>query len=176
MGWQIVVTVILGVTIVANIVVMRIASSDPAFAIEPDYYKKAVAFDSTMATERRSLDLGWTATSVFASSDSGGQRTLTVTIVDAQQLPVQGATVTIVALANARANDLLSAALREVSPGHYQSALAARFAGQWEVRIDAVRGGQHFVTSTRANVARAPGPLGPDARPTGNAMSGGASQ
>lgn len=154
MGWPIGIAVILGTTIVANLAVMRLASNDPAFAIEPDYYKKAVAFDSTIATERRSLDLGWTATSTFAPSDSAGQQTLTVTLADAQQAPVQGAAVTVVALANARANDLLSATLHEVSPGRYQATLAARFAGQWEVRVDAVRGTEHFVASTRTDVGR----------------------
>lgn len=155
MGWPIGIVVILGATIAANLVVMRIANSDASFAIEPDYYKKAVAFDSTMATERRSLSLGWSATSAIVAGDSAGRPMLTVTIRDAQQLPVRGAAVNITALANARANDILTAALQETAPGQYQSRLSARFAGQWEVRVDAVRGTEHFVTSTRTEVARA---------------------
>ena len=156
MGWPIGVAAILGVTVIANLVVMRIANSDPAFAIEPDYYKKAVAFDSTMAIERQSLDLGWTATSSFSTGDRSDGPTLTVTLADRQAHPIEGALVTIVALANARANDMLSATLREVSPGRYQSPLAARFTGQWEVRVDAMRNTEHFVASTRANLS----PLG----------------
>ena len=78
MGWPIGVAVILGTTVVANLVVMRLANNDPAFAIEPDYYKKAVAFDSTFAEERRSLELGWTATSTLAASTRAGESTLTV--------------------------------------------------------------------------------------------------
>ena len=152
MGWPIGVAVILGATIVANIVVMRLASSDPSFAIEPDYYRKAVKFDSTMAAESRSLALGWTATSTFVPSDSVGRPMLVVNLADAQSAPVKGATVTVVALANARANDLLAATLREVSPGRYESTIAALFPGQWEVRIDAVRGAEHFVTSTRTDI------------------------
>ena len=159
MGWPIGVVVILGATVIANIVVMRVANNDPSFAIEPDYYQKAVAFDSTIAEERRSVALGWTATSTIVASDTAGRPTLTVTIADARRQPVQGATVTVTALANARANEILSAALREVAPGRYQGALAARFAGQWEVRIDAVRGSEHFVVSTRTDVARAASPV-----------------
>lgn len=163
MGWPIGVAVILGATVVANLVVMRLANNDPAFAIEPDYYKKAVAFDSTFAEERRSLELGWTATSTLASSTRAGESTLTVALDDAQHQPVSGATVTVVALANARANDRLTASLREVTPGRYESTIAARFAGQWEIRIDAVRGAEHFVASTRTDVSRSSSELSPRA-------------
>lgn len=157
MGWPIGVAVILGATVAANIVVMRLANDDPAFAIEPDYYKKAVAFDSTLAEERRSLDLGWTASSSLEKSARDGESTLTVTIVDAQHQPISGATVTVVALANARANDRITSSLREVSPGRYQSELAVHIAGEWEVRVDAVRGAEHFVASTRTDVPRLSG-------------------
>lgn len=152
-GWPIGIVAILTATVVANIVVMRIASSDASFAIEPDYYQKAVAFDSTLATERRSLTLGWSAASTLVADDSTGRPLLTVTLVDRAQQPVQGATVTVAALANLRANDVVNAALTEVSPGRYQARLSAHVAGQWEIRIDAVRGTDHFVESTRTDLA-----------------------
>ena len=175
MGWPIGVAVILGATIVANIVVMRIANDDPAFAIEPDYYKKAVAFDSTLATERESLALGWTATSTLVMSEGDGESTLTVVLDDAQHQPVRGATVTVVALANSRANDRHAASLHEVAPGRYASAVATRVAGQWEVRIDAVRGAEHFVTSTRTDVSKA-SPLAHDALIADSIGTGGAAR
>ena len=59
MGWPIGVTVILGATIAVNLWVMKIANSDPSFAIEPDYYRKAVHYDSTMAQQRLNASLGW---------------------------------------------------------------------------------------------------------------------
>jgi nitrogen fixation protein FixH len=151
-GWPIGIAVILGATVVANLVVMRVATNDPSFAIEPDYYKKAVAFDSTIAEERRSNALGWTATSTIVASDSAGRPTLTVRLLDAQRRPVQGATMKAVALANVRANDLVSVALTEAAPGEYAARLGARISGQWEVRVDAVRGADHFTTSTRADI------------------------
>jgi nitrogen fixation protein FixH len=151
-GWPIGIATILGLTVVANIWVMRVANNDPSFAIEPDYYKKAVAFDSTIAEERRSATLGWTARSTITGADSAVR--VTVVLNDAAQHPLQGATVTITALANARANDVLSATLVERTPGTYDAPLAARFVGEWEVRVDAVRGADHFVASTRTNVAR----------------------
>jgi nitrogen fixation protein FixH len=170
MQWPIGVAVVLGATVIANVVVMRIANSDKAFAIEPDYYKRAVAFDSTLATERRSDALKWSASAQFLAQTEATQRTLAVTLTDAQGVSVQGAIVTVTTLANARANAVLSARLQESSPGRYQGSLSATFPGQWEVRIDAVRGAQHFVTTTRTELSRSdrtrPVPVGETVGPT----------
>ena len=170
MQWPIGIAAVLGATVIANLVVMRIANSDKAFAIEPDYYKRAVAFDSTLATERRSDALKWSASARFLAQTTAGQRTLAVTLTDAQGVAVQGATVTMTALANARANLVLTATLQESSPGRYQGSLAATFPGQWEVRIDAVRGAEHFVTTMRTELTRsdrtAPVPVAPTVAPT----------
>lgn len=148
LGWPIGITAILVVFVVANLLVMRLANDDPAFAIEPDYYNKAVAFDSTMATERRSAALGWSASATIAQGNAGPM--VTVTLADARQRPIIGASVTIDARFNARANDVLTATLREAEPGQYTAPLAVRHAGQWEVRIIARRGTDRFVASTRA--------------------------
>ena len=153
MGWPIGIVVILGATVAANLVVMKIANGDQAFAIEPDYYKKAVAFDSTMAAEQRSNALGWKAAATLVAGDTAGRPQLTVTIRDAQQQPVRGATVNISAMANARANNILTSVLVETAPGVYAQSLPARFAGQWEVRVNAARGSEHFVASMRTDLA-----------------------
>jgi Predicted integral membrane protein linked to a cation pump len=149
MGWPIGIGTILILFVAANLFVMRLATTDPSFAIEPDYYNKAVAFDSTMAEERRSAALGWSASSIIAAGDTRTGPAVTVTLADAKRQPIVDASVTITALFNARANDVLSATLHEHSPGQYGAPLAVRYAGQWEVRVDAVRGTDHFVTSTR---------------------------
>jgi nitrogen fixation protein FixH len=150
-GWIIGVVGILSAFVIANLLLMRLANDDPSFAIEPDYYRKAVAFDSTMAQERRSAALGWTASSLIAPGAGASGPVVTVTLADARQQPVVGAAVTITARFNARANNVLSATLREDAPGTYRAPLAVQHAGQWEVRIDAVRGTERFVTSTRTD-------------------------
>lgn len=149
MGWPIGIIAILAGFVVGNLALMRLANDDPAMAIEPDYYKKAVAFDSTMAQEKRSNALGWSASTAIAPSGASGT-VVTVTLADARQQPVQGASVAVTARYNARANDVLTDTLREAAPGQYSAPLAVTHAGQWEVRISAVRGAEHFVTSTRA--------------------------
>jgi len=152
MGWPIGVGVILGATVVLNLVVMRVANSDPSFAIEPDYYRRAVQFDSTMASERRNVALHWSATAMMTEGHDGTDRLLTVTLLDRAGQPVRGATVHVGALFNARANDVRSATLVEAAPGRYNGHIAVTYAGQWEVRVDAVRGADRFTASTRTDV------------------------
>lgn len=154
MGWPIAVTAILGATVVANVLVMRVANSDPSFAIEPDYYAKAIAFDSTAAAAQRSAALGWTATTAARSSATltPGTHTLQIQLTDASGQPVTGAQVTTEALFIARANRVLTATLTESAPGRYEAPAAAMQHGQWEVRVTAVRGEAHFVANLRTEV------------------------
>ena len=43
--WPIAITGVLAATVAANIWVAKIASDDPSFAIEQDYYRKAITWD-----------------------------------------------------------------------------------------------------------------------------------
>jgi nitrogen fixation protein FixH len=152
-AWPLGITAILLTFASANLWMMHVAGSDPSFAVEPDYYQKAVAFDSTMAAEARSARLGWNASSVIAVVDGGAR--VAVTLRDSAGQPVTGARVSVDARFNARANDVLTGTLAEDGPGTYSAPLKVGHGGEWEVRVDAVRGEQHFVTSTRA---QAPSP------------------
>jgi nitrogen fixation protein FixH len=149
MGWPIGITVILGATVAANLVMMRIANNDPSFSVEPDYYKKAVFYDSTMAQARRNLDLGW-GVQAFVDSIVAGQPTrLRVVLRDEQALPLLGATVQATVLFNARANDLTTATLTDEGAGVYTASVPINTPGEWEVRVNATRDTSHFTSSTR---------------------------
>ena len=149
MGWPIGITVILGATVAANLVMMRIANNDPSFSVEPDYYKKAVFYDSTMAQARRNLDLGW-GVQAFVDSIVAGQPTrLRVVLRDEQALPLLGATVQATVLFNARANDLTTATLTDEGAGVYTATMPINAPGEWEVRVNVTRDTSHFTSSTR---------------------------
>lgn len=151
-GWPVGITAILAATVIANLLVMRVATSDPSFAIEPEYYRKAVDFDSTLAHENASARLKWTATAMISPMRANQLSQVTVTVRDSLNQPVEGAVVSITALYVARANDVLMAALPEIAPGTYRAPLAATHVGQWEVRISVARGTEHFVGSVRTEV------------------------
>lgn len=153
-GWPVGITALLTVFVGGNLFMMHVAGSDPAFAVEPDYYKKAVAFDSTMDVERRSLALGWHARARVETDGAG--HTVIVSLTDATARPVTGADVVVQARFNARANDIVTDTLTETSAGEYTARLQAGHAGEWEIRTDARRGTEHFIAIARTDVRTVP--------------------
>ena len=160
MGWPIGVVTILASTVVANVIVMRIANDDPSFAVEPDYYRKAVHFDSTMAQERENISLGWGIETRIDSIGDGRHTRVAIRLRDASSYPLPGARVAVMARFNARANDTLTALLTEEAPGTYVTTLPIAHPGQWEVRVDATHGSQRFSASSRVNAVRVAVALG----------------
>ena len=53
----------------ANIGFMVVASRDATFAVEPDYYRKAVDWDRAMAQEARNVELGWRVSAQLEAGD-----------------------------------------------------------------------------------------------------------
>ncbi len=154
-GWPIGVTAILTATVVANLVVMRIANNDPSFSVEPDYYKKAVFFDSTMAQAQRNLDLGWHAESFVDSIVSGQPTRLRVVMRDQAGRPLPGAVVQATVLFNARANERTMAVLRDEGAGVYSAALPINVPGEWEIRVNATRDTSRFESTARVTAVHA---------------------
>ncbi len=161
MGWPVGIVAILGITVIGNVAVMRVASNDPSFSVEPDYYAKAVAFDSTMAQQRRNLELGWRAETAMDPIVNGHPTHLTIRLTDRDAEPLTGASVSVMARFNARANDTLTAVLGENTPGTYDALLPIVTPGEWEVRVDASRPSSstfdRFTVSTRVQAVRVAG-------------------
>lgn len=155
-GWPIGIVCILSATVIGNFAVMRIAKSDPAFAVEPDYYRKAVEFDSTMAQERRNLALGWKVAATMEPITETDSARVIVTLRDAESNVLGGAQVAVMARFNARANDTLTAVLTEQAPGRYETTLPITHAGEWEVRVDATHDASRWSESQRVFAVRAP--------------------
>lgn len=155
MAWPIGITAILATSVVGNLIMMRVANNDPSFAVEDNYYQRAVNFDTTMHQQGRSDALGWSA-AVSIGGVSSGSGVLRVQLHDRNAAAITADSVIAVAFFNARANDrtrLLLVHESADSAGIYQHAITAAHAGQWEVQVDAWRGREHFVTSARVEVA-----------------------
>jgi hypothetical protein len=129
-------------------VVYVLATERDARAIEPDYYRKAVAWDSTQAVAARSQSLGWHLTAVLGPA-GGGPTPFAVALSDSAGAPVAGALVRVEIFAVARADERLDTALTEPAPGRYTLALPVARAEWHEVRVTADRAGDHFVQRLR---------------------------
>lgn len=150
MQWPIGVVVVLGMTVALNVYMIVRANDDPSVALESDYYQKAVRFDADQALRRRSDRLGWRL-SLGASRAVVGETTVTAALVDSAGAPVRGALVRLTARAVARSNTTFSATAREVGD-RYLATLPMARRGLWDVGVEAVRGGERFITEQRLDL------------------------
>lgn len=147
----------LGPSVVAGIVIADLIGAgtlivcsqrDPAFGVEPDYYAKALAWDSTRAALERSARLGWSATITDDGPAEGGARRVVLRLASGDGAPIRGASIGCIAFHNARSTDRVSPAFAERptgAPGEYEAMLSAPRPGAWEFRIAASAGEGRFV-------------------------------
>ncbi|MEL6188604.1 MAG: FixH family protein [Myxococcota bacterium] len=131
------------VSVGSNIYLIVRANSDPNFAVEPDYYAKAVDWDASQAARADSEALGWR---VAVEATRTG---LAVEIRDALGRPVQGADVRLEAFPNAFARERMHAELVEDDRGRYVLRRPFPRSGIWEYRLAAVRGDDTFLHVAR---------------------------
>ena len=155
-GWPIGVAAVLALTVGVNIWVAVIAGDDPSFAVEQDYYKKAVSWDSTLAQQRINERLGWRLVPALGSVTRGAATPLNVRLVDSTGTPISDATVRVSAFYNARAGTVLEATLTHDAAG-YGAELPIAHLGAWELRFDVRRGSDRFTAVSRIDAV----PSGP---------------
>lgn len=150
--WPTIVLAVLGGYVAFGLIAARVASHDPNFAIEPDYYRKAVAWDSTLAQARRSAALGWRLTPTLGSI-SEGAAPFTVDLRDSTGAVVMDARVSVEARPIAHADDVVRATLTARDDGAYATRLPLGRAGLWELHVDATRGADRYETTVRMDAS-----------------------
>jgi nitrogen fixation protein FixH len=143
--WPPLVAGLLAAGVGLNLYFMSRAVSDPSFAVEPDYYAKAVAWDAHQAQARDNAELGWTLQLAVAAADRGtGRARVVASLLDRDGLPVPGLTVGLEAFHNARASQVVKATLAETTEHAYAADVAVSRPGFWEFRVAASRGTEVF--------------------------------
>jgi nitrogen fixation protein FixH len=139
----------------ANIGFMIVANRDATFAVEPDYYRKAVEWDRTMAQEARNAELGWQVSARLEPID-GGRARLVARVAARDGRPVTGAAVVVEAFPSARARDIASFTLTPAGPdGVYAVTLVRARPGLWELRLRVTRGAEVFTRTLSQDLAAA---------------------
>ena len=129
---------------------VTLASRDAHFAVEPDYYQRAVDWDATRLELERSEELGWSLRLDAADAASAsGMRTLTVRLNDQSGEPIGSARVVGIAFHHGAASSRTDVAFVERGPGVYQGDVPLVGAGLHEVRIVASRGDDRFLAAIR---------------------------
>jgi nitrogen fixation protein FixH len=145
--WPAIIVGALTVHALAWVAVAVLATSNPSYAVEEDYYDKAVAWDAKRHQDAVNADLGWTLdATVIPATSPGGPAVLTATLVDRSGEPVDDAAIAVEAFHNARADLILHAQLGVDGGGRYTAELPMRRNGRWELRFTAQRGSERFTS------------------------------
>lgn len=154
-GWQwpmfVVVLLLLNMGLAS--VAVYYATTDKTFAVEPDYYRKAMRWDSHVAMRDASAKLGWSvAAQVEPASNVAGKPRLVLRVSDREGQPVTDVQWRATAFHQARAGDRIDLALANAGEGVYECEAAMARAGLWEVRLIASRGRDIFESVERVEV------------------------
>jgi nitrogen fixation protein FixH len=155
--WPALVISLLAGQVVLVLVMAYLAVSDHSFAVEPDYYRKALHWDAEMAQQQANRRLGWSLhVEISEPSDLFQQRGVRCVIADRAGKPVEGATVELVAFPHVRGNERQTLTLAAVEAGRYGAAVRMAQGGLWEFRVVAKRGAE-LATHMELVQVRVPG-------------------
>lgn len=136
--WPIAIVGVLTVMVGGNIAVL-VATRDPHVDdIDPDYYARASAWDTTMARARANVALGWRSDAKLATWTRTGTPLL-VALADSAGVPVTGAGVHVEFVDNLAPLRRVDAVAHETGKGRYESNVALPRPGLWELRLSVRR-------------------------------------
>ncbi|MFO7181157.1 MAG: FixH family protein [Pseudomonadota bacterium] len=153
--WPFVPAILLTLVLAGLGTMAAIAIRDPGFALEPNYYQKALAYDGEIEQRAKNAELGWRV-HVGDVRASGRVAELELELADAEGRPIPGATVELEAFAVARSGLRTTGRANEIAPGIYRARLEGARSGLWEVRVEATLGGTRFTERVRFEMGTAP--------------------
>lgn len=128
---------VLGTAGLGWVIMVRAALSDPGFAIEPDYYKRASNIDQDKLRQMASARLGWKVQIESLGIRTDSQAELKVSLRDRDGEPLPDLQVSAVAFFNGRANELHTVFLPSAGKGLYVGRIEHARPGLWEIRLSA---------------------------------------
>jgi nitrogen fixation protein FixH len=151
--WPAIVIGMLTVHVLACLFFIYLATSDPSFAVEEDYYQKAVGWDEKRAQDRRNAVLGWqVALQVEPAATVAHDPVLRVVLTDRQGRPIDGARLAVEAFPVARADRIQRLTGAGSGAGVYGAPVSIRRPGRWEFRVVAELDDDRFTTVETVHV------------------------
>lgn len=121
------------------------AVTDPTFAVEPNYYQKALKWDDTARQLASNRALGWKPTLEFADHSQGGARSTRLQLTDAGENLIEAAQVSVETFFHAAAGHRVTTNLPwNAEQRAYVGTLPIDRGGVWEMRFNVVRGADRF--------------------------------
>lgn len=147
--WAAVPVVLLGTLTGGLGIVAYVTTRDPSFAIERDYYKKAVNYDQVRDQDETNQKLGWRL-AVDAKS-AGSRIQLAAKIDDADGKPVKDAEIQVEAFPIARSANVTTT---RFASGTAELPLVTT--GLWELRFTVDAHDKRFTQTIRRDIGAAP--------------------
>lgn len=155
--WPLIITGILVGNLVLGVFLIRIAADDQHFAVEPDYYQRALAWDTVQAQRSHNVALGWQLDATMDPIAPRGTTPLVLQLRDRAGIPLAAESATIEARPIAYAADAIFATATPRTHDSLREALHAELPisreGLWEFRIAVRRGGDQFTATLRADLS-----------------------
>lgn len=141
--WPGMVVALLCMSLTAATITVIVAVSDPSFAVEEDYYGRALRWDEQVAQRSRNAELGWSAEIAVGGGGPGGPE-LRVTLLDRAGEPIEGAAVTATYFHHAFRGEAETIGLAGVGAGGYAAPAAMGRSGKWSVSLAVTARGETF--------------------------------
>jgi nitrogen fixation protein FixH len=151
--WTIIIVALLGSSLLVHGIMLVVALSDSSFAVEENYEQKAADWDERMRQRQFNRALDWSVDIDTAVAGPRGEVEVSVTLLDAQNAPIDDASLTLETFHNARATRKLRESLPARGDGLYQAVLPMGQSGVWEFRLTATRGDDTFTFTKKQLVA-----------------------
>lgn len=153
--WPATIVGLLAASATANVAFVIVATGDASFAVERDYYRKALEWDATRAQEARNAVLGWRLRADLVPAREGRAMELRAWLTSADGAPIEGATVTAEVFHNARAAQVTTAPLAARGGGMYGTVLPVARPGLWELRFTVMSNRRVFTATMIEELAAA---------------------
>lgn len=155
--WPLYIAGILGLSIVAEGVLVWFATRPDAPRPQADFYDRALQWDADRAVLAASRQLGWRVTyEVPAGAEyvAGMAQPVDVRVTDRGGQPVRGLTGNLIAVRPADTRLSNEGALTELpqEPGRYRALVRLPADGLWELSVDTRLGAQRFIHQQRLDV------------------------
>jgi len=138
--WPLIIVGLLSVHVCVTLFFVYVATSNPSFAVEEDYYQKGLKWDEKRAQDTINQRLGWVCkASLNASSTISEPATIRVSLHDHEGQQIDDASVKVECFALARSGQVLRVTMTSSGSGEYVAAIDARRPGLWEIRVTAER-------------------------------------
>ncbi len=141
--WALAAPLILGLMLLGLGAMTRLAMDDPGFALESQYYTKALHWDEHRAELTESRRLGWKSHLAWSGDH------FELELKDRAGAPIRDATLTLTAFPVARSAAPEQLRAQALGDGRYQATPARPRPGLWELRLVAERGAQRFLETQR---------------------------